>query len=305
MAKAKAEDGNGDSGGGGGRPGSGLLASLWVLSKPRISGMAVLATAAGYLLAAGRAPDWPHMAGVVAATVFLAVGNSALNQYMERDTDRLMERTRSRPLPAGRLEPKTVLLLGGGASAIGVAALGLWANPLTAALAVLVFVTYLACYTPLKRVSALNTLVGAVPGALPPVLGWAAATGGLGIEALALFILLFVWQPPHFLAIAYLHREDYRRAKMAMLTLGDQAGVARRQMVIYSATLVPVSLYPATIGMAGETYFYGALILGLAFLAAALVMVFKTGPGTARFMLKTSVIYLPLVFALLIYDLRV
>ncbi len=161
----------------------------------------------------------------------------------------------------------------------------------------------MALYTPLKRYSQLNTLVGAVPGALPAPLGWAAASGELGQEALALFLIMFVWQLPHFLPIAWLYREDFRRAGLKMITVDDPTGGAtRRQLVLYTATLVLVSLYPTVIGMAGPIYFFGALVLGLLFMAAALAMSMRLTDGRARMVLKVSVTYLPLLLLLLLFD---
>ena len=168
---------------------------------------------------------------------------------------------------------------------------------------VLVVVTYLVCYTPLKRYSGLNTLVGAIPGALPPVLGWVAAQGRIGIEAAALFLILFIWQPPHFLAIAYLYRDEYAKAGLSMLPVIDPTGQAtRRQLIVYSATLIPISMYPSMIGLTGSVYFYGVMVLSVAFFAAALAMALRMGEGTAKLLFRVSVAYLPLVFSLMIYD---
>lgn len=282
-----------------------FLQDVFVLSKPRITGMVLVATTVGYLLAASLMPDWGILGRVLLGTLLVAAGVNALNQYLERDTDRLMARTSNRPLPAGRMRPGAVLAFALAASAIGVALLAWWANPLAGLVGALVVFTYLLCYTPLKRHSGLNTLVGAVPGALPPVLGWVAAEGHLGREALALFLIMFMWQPPHFLAIAYLYRKDYAQAGMPMLPVLDPSGSAtRRQLVIYSAVLVPVSMYPSVIGLTGLFYFYGALGLSLCFLAAALGMVLWPGDLTAKILLKVSVVFLLLLFVLLLFDTR-
>ncbi|MCZ6533114.1 MAG: heme o synthase [SAR324 cluster bacterium] len=285
---------------------SARIHDLLVLGKPRITLMVLVATAVGYLLAAALLPEWGHLGRVLLGTLLVSVGINALNQYMERDTDGLMARTSSRPLPAGRMRPRTVLASAVASSLAGVALLAYWANPLVGLIGALVVITYLLCYTPLKRQSGLNTLVGAIPGALPPVLGWAAVRGEVGLEALALFLILFMWQPPHFLAIAYLYRKDYAQAGMSMLTVLDPSGKAtRRQLIVYSATLVPVSMYPTMIGMSGVIYFYGALGLALCFLAAAMGMVLWPGRVAALILLKVSVVFLLLLFGLMLFDSRI
>jgi protoheme IX farnesyltransferase len=291
-------------------PGRGLVAragALWhdilLLSKPRITAMALLVTAFGYLIAPGRPEHWDRMGWMLLGTLLVGAGGNALNQYLERDTDRLMRRTRARPLPSGRLAARPVLLGGLATAAAGIAILHAGAHPLAAGVALAVVITYVLCYTPLKTRTGLNTLVGAVPGGLPPVLGWAAATGEFAEGTLALFLIMFVWQLPHFLAIAWIYREDYASAALPMLTVIDPDGNrTRRQLVLYSAVLVPVSLYPAMIGMAGPLYFYGALLLSGLFVAASLAMVAHIGPRTARLVLRASLVYLPLLFALMLFD---
>ena len=288
--------------------GAGTRAWAWaadivMLSKPRITGMVLVVTLFGFLMARQHPLSWRQLALTLLGTVLVGAGGNALNQYLERDSDKLMRRTRGRPLPSGRMRARAVLAGGSGAACAGVALLALGAHPLAAGVALAVVFTYVLCYTPLKRKSALNTLVGAVPGALPPVLGWAAAAGTLDQGAFALFLILFVWQHPHFLSIAWLYRDDYASAGMPMLTVLDPDGrMTRRQMLVYSATLVPVSLYPAIIGMAGPVYFYSALALGGVFCAATLAMILQPSRLTARLLLKVSIAYLPLVFLLLVYD---
>lgn len=275
-----------------------------MLSKPRITGMVMLATAVGYILASRLSVDWLHLAGTLLGTLMVGAGGNSLNQYMERETDKLMARTRRRPLPAGRFHPWLVLVLGGLTSVGGALLLALWANLLAGLIGLGVILLYVFCYTPLKRISGLNTLVGAVPGALPPVLGWAAATGSIEPGAAAIFMIMFIWQPPHFLSIAYLYREDYRQAGMPMLTVIDAAGAARRQLILYTVILIPVGMYPSVIGMTGQIYFFGSLALGLLFLAAAAGMALQTSRFRARILLKISIIYLPMLFGLMIYDAR-
>ena len=281
----------------------GVLSDLTTLAKPRITVMATGATVIGYLLGWVGVWDPVHLAGVVVFTLFLGGGASALNQYVERDSDRLMQRTRERPLPTRRFRPGWVLVGGTGAALVGVAGLAVWANALAGVVAATVAGTYVLAYTPLKRITGLNTIVGAVPGALPPVLGWAAARGSLGPEALALFLILFVWQHPHFLSIAWLYREDYAAAGMPMLTTADpDSRIARRQMFVYGVTLIPVSLYPTIIGMAGEAYFFTSLALGLVFLATVVAMILRPTRVTALLVLKVSIVDLPAVLGVLLYD---
>ena len=284
-------------------PQPGLVRDVNLLVKPRIVSMVLLAMTVGYVLAAKGAFNWLHYVQTIGATMLVAMGTSLLNQYTERDTDGLMSRTRNRPLPAGRRRAGWVLFWGLAVSGVGVALLAWWINPLTAGVAVTVLVTYNLCYTPLKRVTPANTLVGAVAGALPPVLGWAAAAGDLGREAFALFLILFMWQPPHVLAIAWMYKDDYLAARLPMLPVVDPSGNStRRQLVVYTLALIPVSLYPTMIGMAGPLYFYGALLLGLGLTWSMVVMVRAPSYQTARGLLRATVIYQPLLFILLVID---
>ena len=189
--------------------------------------------------------------------------------------------------------------------ALQVAVLALGANPIAAALGLAVVVFYIAIYTPLKRVTQLNTLVGAIPGALPPVLGWAAASGTLDRDALSLFLIMYIWQLPHFLSIAWLYREDFRKAGLAMITVDNTGGGStRRQLPLLTATLVVVSLHPTLIGMAGQVYFFGALGLGIVFLVFSIAMAFQMTDLSARRVLRVSVLYLPLLLLLLVYDVK-
>ncbi len=279
------------------------LADIVQLGKPRISTLVLISTALGFALGGNGPFPWGRFAALMAGTALVAWGINAINQYLERDIDGLMTRTRNRPLPAGRMRPRPVLLGGIAGTLAGLAILGLLINLLSLAIGVTVAATYLGLYTPLKRISALNTLVGAVPGALPAPLGWAAASGSLGLEALSLFLIMFVWQLPHFLPIAWLYRNDYRNAKLAMITVDDPSGAStRRQQILYTATLVLISLNPTVIGMAGMTYFVGALVLGLLFFAAAVRMTLHLTDERARTVLRVSVLYLPLLLGLLVYD---
>ena len=284
------------------RPADSFLADVAMLVKPRITAMVLVATAVGFVLAPA-AIDWARLLWTLVATLFLSCANCILNQVLERDVDGLMPRTRNRPLPSGRMTTRSVLLWGAGLSVLSLGMLWWRVNLLSAGIGLAVLVTYVFLYTPLKRVSVLNTLVGAVPGALPPVLGWAAAVGTVGHEAAALFLIIFVWQPPHVLAIDWMYRDDYAAAGMPMLTVVDPSGQStRRQLVVYTLTLIPVTLYPAVIGMVGDLYFYGALVLGLLLLVPMAWMAQRPTVPRARVMLRATVIYLPLLLGLLVYD---
>jgi heme o synthase len=274
------------------------------LTKPRIAVMVLFTVAAGALLAAGQGLDSLLLLHTVLGTALVASGASALNQLLERHSDGLMRRTETRPLPAGRLQPMEVLIFGSALGAIGIAYLALvLRQPCTPLVAAFTFVAYVGIYTPLKSRTSLNTLVGAVPGALPPVIGWTAVKGTIGPEAWTLFAILFLWQVPHFLAIAWIYREDYSRAGLRMLPVVDPDGrLTGRQMTLYTLALIAASFTPVLLGTAGPVYLLGALALGLAFLARA--SDFSRSPSTedARRVLRVSLIYLPGVLALLLLD---
>jgi len=244
-----------------------------------------------------------RVVGLLAGTALVSSGSSALNQIIERDRDARMRRTENRPLPAGRLRPADAILWSVLLSASGLLLLAVTVNLLTVALAALTLVSYAFVYTPLKRVTSLATVVGAIPGALPPLGGWAAATGELPAPAFILFAIVFLWQMPHFLAIACLYREDYRRGGMLMLPVVDEGGrFTALQALVYSAALLPVSLLPAALGMAGPIYLFGAFLLGLGMNAASLRFARCRTQTTARGLLLASVIYLPLLCGLLFLD---
>ena len=274
------------------------------LTKPRVSILVLFTVAAGGILANRAAPDLLQLLHAVIGTALVAAGASALNQLLERQSDALMRRTEQRPLPAGRLQPAEVWLFGCSLGVIGLVYLAVAVRqPLAVAVAAVSFVSYVFLYTPLKRRTTLNTLVGAVPGALPPVIGWTAMGGPLDAGAFTLFLILFLWQVPHFLAIAWIYREDYARAGLRMLPTVDERGSATaRQMVVYCLTLIPVSLFPVLHRQAGGLYAVGAVLLGLAFLASALAFGRVRSGGKARRVLHASLIYLPVLLALLIFD---
>ncbi len=276
----------------------------WVeLTKPRITLLVTLTTAAGFALASERPLDLPKFAATLVGTALVAAGSSAWNQYVERETDQLMRRTASRPLPGGRMIAEHALAFGGLLSVSGLLVLWLLVNPLTAAIGLATLFAYVAVYTPMKRRSSLATLIGAIPGAAPPVMGWTGASGALDLGGWLLFAILFLWQLPHFLSIAWLYRDDYRRAGMPLLTVTDPDGRRTgRQAVLYALTLVPVSILPSAVGITGAVHLAGALLFGLAFLASAVLFAREQSVPTARRLLLTSVCYLPAVFSVAVFD---
>jgi len=274
------------------------------LIRPRVTLLVLFTVACGALLGSRGIPVLMDLFHVLLGTALVAAGASALNQLLERHADAQMQRTENRPLAAGRLLPVEVLTFGLIAGVAGLAYLTIALRQPTAALvAAVTFVIYVFVYTPLKRVTPLNTLVGAVPGALPPVIGWAAVQGGIGSGGAALFLILFLWQVPHFLAIAWIYREDYARADMRMLPVVDRDGTQTgRQMVRYCLVLIPASLLPAAIGLAGPVYLAGAIVLGFVFLASGLRFVRDCSIRQARSVVRASLVYLPALLALLLFD---
>jgi protoheme IX farnesyltransferase len=279
------------------------LADYIELTKPRIAIMALVTVAVGSVLASRGSLDAVLLVHTIFATGLVAAAASVLNQVLERDTDALMRRTRNRPLPAGRVSPSEAWLFGGVLATIGIGYLSVAVNPLTGLLGLVTLVLYAFAYTPLKRTTSLNTVIGAVPGALPPVMGWAAVRGSLDAEAGMLFLILFLWQFPHFLAIAWLYRDDYARAGLKMLPVIDPAGgMTARQMIGYSLALVPASLAPSMAGLTGPAYFYGALWLGLVLLGYAVAFALSASQTSARNLMRASLVYLPVLLMLMVWD---
>lgn len=278
--------------------------SVWAdLVKARLTTLVVLTTAAGFYSGWKGAMDWALLCHTVFGTALVASGAAALNQLIERDHDALMRRTESRPLPSGRMTPESVLIVGGAFSVAGLIYLATAVNLLTSVLGALTLISYLWIYTPLKRVTTLNTAIGAIPGALPPLMGWTAARDEISGGGWALFAILFFWQLPHFLAIAWIYREDYGRAGFAMLPVVDPDG--RRtgsQALSHSLGLLPVSLSPFVFKLAGPLYLAAALILGGIFIAAAFRFSRELTVARARTLFFVSIIYLPLLFAALVFD---
>ena len=279
------------------------VADFVELAKPRLNVLVVATSAAGYYLGAAGALDWTAMAIAVGATALVAGGAAALNQVYERDTDAMMRRTRARPLPDGRVPPREARLFGLAIAALGLGVLLARTNLLAASLAAATLVVYLAIYTPMKRRSSLATLVGAVPGALPPIIGWAASHGSLSLGGATLFAMVFLWQIPHFMAIAWLWRDDYGTAGFPMLPVIEPDGRRTgQQAAIYAAALLPVSIIPSVIGLSGPFYLATAVALGLALLALAVRFARSRNDRSARVLFYASITYLPLIWIAMILD---
>ncbi len=279
------------------------MAAFCALTKPRILMMVVIMSAAGYFLGAKSIEPFGVFFAMLLGTALSSGGAAVLNNYMERDCDTRMTRTQTRPIPLGIVTPNEALLFGLLLSLLGVVLLACLVNPLSGFLSLLTVFLYVLVYTPLKRISWWNTVVGAIPGALPPMGGWASATNELDAGAWILFLILFVWQHPHFYAIAWMYKEDYARGGFKMLPVVHPDGIRTfRQTLGFSIVMIPVSLLPYFYGIAGEVYAIGVTALGIWMLAQS-VKVWRTHTvADARTLLKVSVIYLPLFFALLLCD---
>ena len=271
------------------------------LAKPRLNFLVVVSALAGYARAGGDTLDILKVLCTVVGTGLVASGASAFNQLIERNLDGLMKRTRLRPLPDGRLQPAEAMVFAIALSVAGMAVLAVGVNVLSANVALATLVTYAVIYTPLKRRTSFATVIGAIPGALPPVIGWAAAQGAITQGAWVLFGIVFLWQLPHFLAIAWIYREDYARAGFPMLPVVEPDGRSTaRQAVFYAGALVPLSLAPTLIGLTGLSYFAGALALGIIFIGLALRFAKSRSVVDARRLFFGSIIYLPLLWILMI-----
>ena len=279
------------------------VADYWTLTKPEVNFLVVISALAGFYAASHGPLNWMLLAHTLVGTLLVASGTAALNQVMERAEDARMRRTSPRPLPSGRMPAMHALLFGIFLSIAGSVYLLLAVNVLTSILAMSTLLTYLLVYTPLKQRTPWCTFLGAFPGAAPPLIGWAGAVGTLSRDAWVLYAILFLWQFPHFLAIAWMYREDYARAGFQMLPQNDQEGGATmRQIMAGSFLLLPVSLLPTWLGQAGIVYMAGALLLGLMYIRSGLRLAKVRSNVRARRLLLASVVYLPLVFALLMLD---
>lgn len=287
-------------------PAKGKASAYVELTKPRIAVLLVLTSAAGfYLASAAGAFDVVRFLNSMAAITLLAFGVAALNQYWERHGDLLMERTAGRPLPAKRLSSREALIFGCLLTAAAEVYLLLAANLLTALLGLVVVVGYVLVYTPLKTRTSASTAIGALPGALPPLMGWTAATGDISLAAWALFAMQFLWQFPHFFAIAWMYREEYAKAGIVMLPVIDRDGsITARQIVLFSLMLFPVSLAPFFLGLSGYIFLVGASLIGLWFLWVSIQAARAKSKPSSKKLLLASVIYLPILFVLMVADKR-
>ncbi len=282
-----------------------VVGDVMTLVKARLSLLVLITTLVGFLLGWRGPVNWVLLAATVTGTALCAGGAAALNQWWERDLDALMKRTRSRPLPAQRMQPLDALLFGLIFSVAGIAILWLFTNPRAAFLAFATIAIYILVYTPMKRWSSLNTLVGAVPGALPPLIGWVAARGRYDLEGCLLFAVLWFWQMPHFLAIAWMYREDYANSGCVMITGTDpQGNVTSRQALLYSLCLLIITLLPGLIGFNSPLYFFSALILGTAFCGFAMSFAFRRDRSAARRLFFSSILYLPLLLGVMVATAR-
>jgi len=273
------------------------------LTKPDVSFLVLATTAAGYYMGARGPVNWLHMIHTIFGTMLIAAGTAALNHYIERDSDRFMRRTALRPLPSGTLRPGEALLFGVALSVAGALYLYFAAGWLPAALGTGTCLAYLLAYTPLKKRSVWATFVGAFPGAIPPMIGWVAASGKLDLGAWLLFAILFFWQFPHFYAIAWMYREDYARAGIRMLPVVDPEGVRTfRQILLTATALIGVSLLPSIAGITGVFYFFGALVLSVSLLRVCLWAAQVKTNVRAKWLMHATVLHIPLLLALMMYD---
>jgi len=282
---------------------AGKLAAYSELTKPRITFLVTLTAAAGFCMGSAGGIDYLRLLNMSVGIALLSSGISALNQYLERDLDGLMRRTQARPLPAGKLSPSEAAMFGISLSIIATVYLAMFTNGLSAFLGLATLASYLFVYTPLKTKTTLSTVFGAFPGAMPPFIGWVAARGRIGVEAWILFAILFLWQFPHFLAIAWMYRDDYARAGIKMLPVVEPEGrVTGQQIITYTVLLIPVSFLPAAIGISGSVYLVGAAVLGIGFLFFSARAALVRTTWQARKLLLASVLYLPALFALMVLN---
>ena len=275
------------------------VADLLELTKPRITLLVLVTTVVGFYMGSSDGINLLLLFHAIFGTALVASGASAMNEYVERDLDARMARTRNRPLPNGRLLPGEALIFAAIISAAGVAYLLYFVNVLTAALGAVTLVGYVLVYTPLKTRTALCTLIGAFPGAAPPVMGWTAATGGIDAVALSLFAILFLWQLPHFFAIAWIFTEDYTRAGFSIHVSGEKTG---RQIIFFCCALIPVSILPTFFGLTGMTYFVGAVLLGFLYLGYGFAVALFRSNTHAHRLLRISILYLPALLVLMMVD---
>ena len=279
------------------------LGAYIALTKPEVSLLVLMTTGAGFYMGARGPMPWLHMLHVIFGTMMIAAGTAALNHYIERESDRFMRRTASRPLPAGQLTPAEALRFGLALALAGAVDLYYSAGSIACLLGVFTSLSYLLAYTPLKKRTVWATFIGAIPGAIPPMIGWTAATGELGTGAWLLFAIVFLWQFPHFHAISWMYREDYARAGILMLPVVDKDGTRTfRQIVLYAASLVAVSLLPAIMGFAGMLYFFGALVTCTGLVQVCLWAASAKTNTRAKWLMHATVLHIPILLGLMMYD---
>jgi len=280
-----------------------IIEAYFELTKPSITFLILISTALGYYLGGKGISDYQHFFFTLLGSCLVSSGSGALNHFAELESDKVMRRTNFRPIPSGIIAPENAMSFGIALILIGSGILYWTINPLTSILALITSLMYLFIYTPLKKLTWLNTSIGAIPGSIPPVGGWVAATGRLDSEAWILFAILFFWQHPHFYAIALMFKDDYKKADLKMLPVVEPDGIrTNRQIIWHSLLLIPVSIMPVYIGLLGMVYFWIALILGLGYLISGIILANKYSIENARFVLKFSVFYLPILFLIIMVD---
>ena len=282
---------------------SSVREAYFELTKPSITFLILISTALGYYLGGDGIGDYGKFLLTLVGSCLVSSGAGALNHFAEMESDWLMERTNKRPLPTGIIDPHHARSFGLFLTIFGTGILYLYINVLTSVLALITTLLYLFVYTPLKKLTWLNTSIGAIPGSIPPLGGWVAATGSLDPEAWVLFAILFLWQHPHFYAIALMYREDYEKADLKMLPVVEPDGKrTNRQIIWHSTLLIPVSLFPVYMNILGMIYFYGALFLGICYLLSGFLLTKNFSMDNARSLLRMSVIYLPALFVTILMD---
>ena len=280
-----------------------LIEAYYELMKPSITFMILISTTLGYYMGGNGIANYIHFFYTILGSCLISSGSGALNHFAEADSDKIMRRTNLRPIPAGLISAENAMLFGIALILSGSAILYWIINPLTCLLALITSLMYLFIYTPLKKLTWLNTSVGAIPGSIPPIGGWVAATGRLDPEAWILFAILFFWQHPHFYAIALMFKDDYKKAGLKMLPVTEPDGSrTNRQIIWHSFLLIPVSVVPVYIGILGMIYFWSAIILGVGYLISGFILAKQYSVDNARFVLRVSVFYLPILFLTIIID---
>ena len=280
-----------------------LMEAYYELTKPSITFMILISTALGYYMGGNGIANYIHFFFTILGSCLISSGSGALNHFAEADSDKIMRRTNLRPIPAGLISNENAMVFGIALILSGSAILYWIINPLTCLLALITSLMYLFIYTPLKKLTWLNTSVGAIPGSIPPIGGWVAATGRLDPEAWILFAILFFWQHPHFYAIALMFKDDYKKAGLKMLPVMEPDGSrTNRQIIWHSFLLIPVSVMPVYIGILGMIYFWSAIILGVGYLISGFILAKQYSVDNARFVLRVSVFYLPILFLTIMID---